>query len=188
VHGVEEVQSLATTLDGMAAAIEAELHQREVTQNELSEARARAEVATEAKSIFLANMSHEIRTPMNAILGMAYLAMKSGLPPRQLDYVSKIHTAARLAARHHQRHPRFLEDRGGQGGARNRPPSISNRSSRTPCSWFSSGPRASRSNSSSTGACRRTCRHLLGDPLRLGQILINLLSNAVKFTERGHVR
>jgi signal transduction histidine kinase len=61
----------------------------------LSEARARAEVATEAKSIFLANMSHEIRTPMNAILGMAYLAMKSGLPPRQHDYVAKIHAGAR---------------------------------------------------------------------------------------------
>jgi signal transduction histidine kinase len=92
---VEEVHALAATIDTMAAAIEADLQQREQVQQALRQARARAEVAAETKAIFLANMSHEIRTPMNAIIGMAYLALKSGLPPRQHDYVSKIHAAAR---------------------------------------------------------------------------------------------
>lgn len=52
-----------------------------------------AEETTALKSNFLANMSHEIRTPMNAIIGMSHLALKSGLTPRQSDYVSKIQQA-----------------------------------------------------------------------------------------------
>ncbi|MBL8072547.1 MAG: HAMP domain-containing protein, partial [Nitrospira sp.] len=95
VRGVDEVHALAGTMDAMADAVASDIARRDANAVALSEARARAEVAAEAKSMFLANMSHEIRTPMNAILGMAYLAMKSGLPPRQHDYVSKIHGAAR---------------------------------------------------------------------------------------------
>ncbi|PKO34197.1 MAG: hybrid sensor histidine kinase/response regulator [Betaproteobacteria bacterium HGW-Betaproteobacteria-7] len=187
LHGVEEVQSLATTLDGMAAAIEAELHQREVTQNELNEARARAEVATEAKSIFLANMSHEIRTPMNAILGMAYLAMKSGLPPRQLDYVSKIHVAARLLLGIINDILDFSKIEAGKVELERTPfelePVIQN-------ALFMVQQRAEGKPVELILDWRLPAEMppLLGDPLRLGQILINLLSNAVKFTERGHVR
>ena len=187
VHGVEEVQSLATTLDGMAAAIEAELRQRETTESELYEARARAEVATEAKSIFLANMSHEIRTPMNAILGMAYLAMKSGLPPRQLDYVSKIHVAARLLLGIINDILDFSKIEAGKVELERTPfdvePVIQN-------ALFMVQQRAEGKPVELILDWRLPIDMpaLLGDPLRLGQILINLLSNAVKFTERGHVR
>ena len=60
---------------------------------ELREAKAKAEEATQMKSMFLANMSHEIRTPMNAIIGLSHLALKTPLNAKQRDYVSKVHNA-----------------------------------------------------------------------------------------------
>ncbi len=61
---------------------------------DLKRAQRAAETATRAKGEFLANMSHEIRTPMNAILGLTYLALQSGLNPRQHDYVKKVRRSA----------------------------------------------------------------------------------------------
>ncbi|WP_295003312.1 response regulator [uncultured Dechloromonas sp.] len=187
IHGVEEVHSLATTIDSMATAIEADLAQRELVQRALRQARARAEVAAETKAIFLANMSHEIRTPMNAIIGMAYLALKSGLPARQHDYVSKIHVAAKSllgilndildyskieAGKVALEAVRFdLEEI-----VQNALFMVQEKAEEKGLELildFQPSP---------------ALRCLVGDPLRLGQVLINLLSNAVKFTERGHVR
>jgi two-component system sensor histidine kinase/response regulator len=186
IRGVDEVITLATTIDGMAAAIEADIGQREITQRELSEARARAEVATEAKSIFLANMSHEIRTPMNAILGMAYLALKSGLPARQHEQVNKIHNAAKSLLCILNDILDFSKIEAGKIRLENIPFELEE-VVRNALSMIQEQAGAKHLELILNYRVIHGKARYLGDALRLGQILINLLSNAVKFTSHGHV-
>ena len=187
LQGVEEVKALATTINSMAAAIEADIEQRELVQRALRQARARAEVAADAKSIFLANMSHEIRTPMNAILGMAYLALKSGLPPRQHDYVSKIHAAARSLLGILNDILDFSKIEAGKVALETVPFDLEQvvQNALFMVQQKAEGKLIELIVDFEPSI---SVHHLVGDPLRLGQILINLLSNAVKFTETGHVR
>src|SRR5574343_1270395 len=186
LQGVDEVQSLARTIDSMAAAIEADIEQRELVQRALRQARAKAEVAAEAKSLFLANMSHEIRTPMNAILGMAYLAMKSGLPPRQHDYVSKIHGAARSLLGILNDILDFSKIEAGKVQLESTAFDVE---SVVQNALFMVQQRAEGKRVELILDYRLSgdFPDLQGDPLRIGQVLINLLSNAVKFTDTGHV-
>ena len=190
IHGVDELNALGRTLDSMAQAIEDDIARRHTVQNELEAARKQAEDATRAKSMFLANMSHEIRTPMNAILGMAYLTLKTELSPRQHDYVNKIHNAARSllgiindildfskveAGKLELEVGRFrVEDVAGNALSllrqRAHEKDIELLFDVTESRLLGEG-----------GA-------LMGDALRLGQVLNNLLSNAVKFTHSGHVK
>jgi hypothetical protein len=111
---------------GMAVALiyilleRAARRQREYTRR-LAAALAAAEAATQAKSEFLANMSHEIRTPMNAVLGLTTLAPARGDAGEATRLCGQGTFRRRAFARHHQRHPRYLEDRGRQaGGGRHR--------------------------------------------------------------------
>lgn len=189
IRGIEELRMLGATVDSMAQSIEDDIRVRTMTQKELEAARLVAEDATRAKSMFLANMSHEIRTPMNAIIGMAHLALKTELTSRQQDYIEKIHNAAKSlmeiindildfskieAGKIELDQTRFhLEEVVGN--------SISLLRQRAQEKGIEllldiSDP-----------LLLGDCGVLLGDPLRLGQILTNLLSNSVKFTHHGHV-
>ena len=185
-----ELDALARALDGTANAVERELQNRDSAQRELEAAREQAESATRAKSMFLANMSHEIRTPMNAIMGMTHLALQTTLTPPQRDYLEKAHAASdmllhiindlldfsKIEAGHMtvEIAPLRLEDVVAHAVVLMRQ-RAQEKGLEVLCEF-----------SDPTLLGHRAV--LLGDAVRLSQVLTNLLANAVKFTPAGQVR
>ena len=151
----------------------------------LERAKEAAEAAARSKSEFLANMSHEIRTPMNAIIGLIELALRTELTPRQSDYLTKSQGAAQSllhilndildlskieAGKLELESVAFELD----GLLDNLATVLSVPAEKSGMELiFVRGPEVP--------------NRLVGDPLRLGQILTNLVTNAVKFSERGDI-
>ena len=144
-----------------------------------------AEEAARIKADFLANMSHEIRTPMNAVMGMTHLVLKTELTPRQYQYLSKIQDASKHllgiindildfskieAGKMTLEHIEFELDK----VLDNVVNLIAERA-------------AAKGLELILNVDPRVPNHLVGDPLRIGQVLINYANNAVKFTERGEI-
>ncbi|MBU1283152.1 MAG: PAS domain S-box protein [Gammaproteobacteria bacterium] len=176
-----DVRGVAVRVTGINRDITA---QREL-ESRLLDAKEQADAASASKSSFLANMSHEIRTPMNAVLGMLHLVQNTELDTRQLDYISKAETAAKSLLG-------LLNDildysKIEAGKLQLDVHTFELEPLMRDLAVVLSGNQGRKDVEVMFDLDPQLPSALLGDSMRLQQVLINLAGNALKFTQHGQV-
>jgi polar amino acid transport system substrate-binding protein len=185
-RGVLALEKSVADRNKMLVAVNKELEQEIQKLKAAEEAKNHAEAASQVKDEFLANMSHEIRTPMNAIIGLSHLCLQTDMSGKQQDYLQKIHRSAKSllgilndildiskieAGKMEIEHISFdLNEVMGNVST-----IIGNRSQEKNIGFL-------------IQISPEVPNTLIGDPLRLSQVLLNLTGNAVKFTQHGEVK
>ncbi|MBV1873477.1 MAG: hybrid sensor histidine kinase/response regulator, partial [Gammaproteobacteria bacterium] len=168
----------------LSAAQKMNLHKEELNC-ELSKEKYRAEQAAISKSMFLANMSHEIRTPMNGIIGLIDLILKTNLDEKQRNYINKVAYSGDIMMRVINDILDFSKIEAGKLEIENAEFNINDIIENLISSMY---PRAnSKFLNFRVSMNEKLPSTLIGDQLRIDQVLLNLCNNAIKFTEHGSV-
>ncbi|WP_200588394.1 response regulator [Stutzerimonas stutzeri] len=178
-------EELQQSIDQATEDVQQNLETIEIQNIELDLARKEALEASRIKSEFLANMSHEIRTPLNGILGFTQLLQKSDLTPRQQDYLGTIEKSADSLLGIINEILDFSKIEAGKLVLDNIPFNLRDLIEDT---LTILAPAAHTKQLELVSLVYRdTPLSLIGDPLRLKQVLTNLISNAIKFTNEGTI-
>lgn len=168
-----------------ALGIALDLTQRKRQEQALRDAKSAAEAASQSKSDFLANTSHEIRTPLNAILGLAQVLARQSLPGEAVKILQQVIASGRLLSGIIDDILTFSKLEAGRLELEATPFDLDQVTAAL--ATIMSANVGGKPVETLIGIDAEVPRQLVGDPLRLQQVLINLVGNALKFTERGFV-
>ena len=181
----QRVEERTAELQNTNNELQREVSERKKAEENMKHAQIQAEEANKAKSEFLANMSHEIRTPLNAILGMLHLSLQTELTNKQVGYLNKIDLASKNLLHIINDILDFSKIEAGKLEFESVEFELGDVLEHL--SALAAVKAQEKGLEFVFHVDKEVKTQLIGDPLRLGQVLLNLCQNAIKFTEKGEV-